>query len=172
MLTKQKRNGQNFGRKKIFTNLILEVKSQFIVWADDRIGAKEIYFDSFEISDPPSEPDIDGEDHGEVGKNYDYEFTSTDPNGDALYFYVDWGDGSPVVEWDGPHKPGDIASISHTFETQGIFVITAKAKDIYDEESGFSQLQVNMPRDKIIEDTLFFRLIQRLIEILQNLLIN
>jgi PKD repeat protein len=126
----------------------------------------EPYIITIVENDPPSDPIIDGETSGKTGVEYTYTFQSTDPNGDALYYYVDWGDGTPIVEWDGPHQSGDLASISHTFETQGIFIITAKAKDIYDEESGFSQLQVNMPRNKAIVKTNIFKFLHRFTEIL------
>lgn len=147
--------------------------------AKDSIGSESQWSEPFIITivenDPPSTPIIDGETSGKTGEEYTYTSQSTDPNGDALYYYVDWGDGSPVVEWDGPHKSGDDATLTHTFEVQGTYTITAKAKDIYEAESGFGSLEVNMPRDKIIVNSMFFKLLQRFTEILQiiqNLLIN
>jgi hypothetical protein len=125
-------------------------------------------------NDPPGIPIIDGDTSGNAGVEYTYTFNSTDPNGDAVFYYIDWGDFTPIVEWDGPHQSGKVVSITHTFEEEGTFTITAKAKDIYEEESGFGTLEVTMPRDKTI-NTIFFRFLQRLsniLEIIQNLLIN
>ena len=70
--------------------------------------------------------------NGKAGVTYNYSFSAIDPDVDAVYFWIEWGDGCPAVEWLGPHASGDIIVISHTFEEKGDYSISAKVKDEYD----------------------------------------
>ncbi len=82
----------------------------------------------------PEAPDISGEIEGEAGVEYEYTFCSIDPNGDDVYYYVDWGDGE-FTDWIGPFASGEEVVISHTWDEQDTYTIKAKAKDIFDAES-------------------------------------
>ena len=42
---------------------------------------------------PPSTPEINGPNTGKPGKEIEYNFNVTDPDGDDTYLWVDWGDG-------------------------------------------------------------------------------
>ena len=102
------------------------------------------------LNDPPSSPTIDGQINGENGKAYPYTFTSIDPDGDDVSYFIRWGDGEET-DWttfqaSGP--PGYIES--HSWDTQGTYIIQAKAKDIYGAESDWGTLTVTMPRNKVI----------------------
>jgi len=98
-------------------------------------------------NEPPTPPTIYGPANGKVGTSYTYTFTSTDPNGDQVSYYVDWGDGTPA-SWSAFQASGTPYSASHTWSTQGTYNITAKAKDIYGAESDWSTLEVTMPKNK------------------------
>ncbi len=94
--------------------------------------------------DAPEAPKIDGPTNGKVGKNYKYNFISTDPNGDNIYFYVEWGDGTNTG-WVGPYNSGKQVIFNHTWGSSGEYTIRAKAKDIHGKRSLWSDpLLVNI----------------------------
>ena len=53
-----------------------------------------------------------------------------------------------VEYWIGPYSSGEEIIIPHTWEKQGSFVIEAKAKDVYGDESDWGYLEINIPRVK------------------------
>ena len=116
---------------------------------------------------PPSNkpPDIplipSGPTTGQTGISYIYYTSSTDPENDNLFYWIDWGDGSPAVEWTGEYSSGEVVTVSHTFENQGSYNIKAKAKDVNDAESDWGSIDVIMPRDKITQSSLFQSLLER-----------
>lgn len=105
---------------------------------------------------PPGAPDIDGPTSGKPGTAYPYKFISMDPDGDDVSYYIRWGDGN-IIDWtdflaSGP--PG--YTESHSWDKEGTYIIQAKAKDIYGAESGWSELSVNMPRNKVINTQFYW----------------
>ena len=77
-------------------------------------------------------------------RSTDYNFTTTDPDGDEVYYFIDWGD-QTNGSWIGPYPSGDKITKSHTWSTKGTYIIKAKAKDIYGNESDWATLSVTMP---------------------------
>jgi hypothetical protein len=63
--------------------------------------------------------------------------STTDPNGDKVYYYWDWGDGN-TSGWLGPYNSGAICQANHTWFKNGNYNIKVKAKDIYGNESSWS----------------------------------
>ena len=112
------------------------------------------------INDPPETPTIEGLASGTVGEEYEYTFKTTDPDGNQVYYYIEWGDGD-IVEWDGPHDSGVEVTLSHTWDETGTYVIKAKAKDIWDYESQWETLTVTMPRGRLLPNTFFMRFLER-----------
>jgi len=98
-------------------------------------------------SNPPTNPIITGPYNGTVGVEYTFDFFSTDIDGDDLYYYVEWGDGSEG-EWSDALPSGTTWEAYHIWYTMGAFVIKAKAMDINGAESGWSTYTVTMPRVK------------------------
>ncbi len=96
---------------------------------------------------PPSPPDIDGPTIGYPGRSLDYKFVSNDYEGDDIFYFVDWDDGDEY--WFGPHPSGEVQTVSHKWSNSGNYTIKAKARDIYGEESDWSEFTVTMPRDKV-----------------------
>jgi len=118
--------------------------------------ARDELYQEGEWSDPitvivgnlaPEAPVITGEISGTSGTEYEYTFVATDSNDDDLYYYIKWGDGT-IVEWDGPHASGNELKLSHKWDSQGNFMIEAKAKDPDGAESGWGRLTINMPRSR------------------------
>ena len=93
---------------------------------------------------PPSTPTITGPAQGKINVETDYNFTATDPDGDNIMYFIEWGDGTNSG-WIGPYPSGDIVTKSHTWSTKGTYTIKAKAKDATGAESGWGQLSVTMP---------------------------
>lgn len=93
---------------------------------------------------PPSIPIIGGQDQGKVGEPSEYEFIATDPNGNQMFYFVEWGDGT-VQEWVGPHTSDDPISLTHTWDERGSYTLRAKAKDEFDEESDWANMEIAMP---------------------------
>jgi len=93
---------------------------------------------------PPATPTITGPAKGKVGTATEYNFTATDPDGDKVYYFIDWGD-TTNSSWIGPYSSGEKITQSHTWSEKGTFTIKAKAKDIYGNESDWGTLSVTMP---------------------------
>jgi len=109
----------------------------------------------------PLPPDISGPTKGTADISYDYTFVSEDPDGDKIYYKINWGDGN-VVEWIGPFDSEDPQTVSHKWEQQGDYIISAKAKDIYDLESSWSSFHITMPRNKVASNNFILRLLEQL----------
>jgi hypothetical protein len=100
---------------------------------------------AFPANDAPATPHIEGKINGEAGVDYTYSFCADDPDGDDIYYWIDWGDSCPAVEWLGPYPSGVCMTLSHNWTEQGDFTITAKVKDSYDAESDWGTLDITMP---------------------------
>ena len=98
-------------------------------------------------NDPPATPTINGPPSGKAGQSYQYTFSTTDPDGNDVYYYIEWGDGQ-IEEWDGPHGSGEAVTLSHSWTNQDTYTIRVKAKDEYDAESSWETLDVTMPRNR------------------------
>jgi C1A family cysteine protease len=102
---------------------------------------------------PPSVPSITGTTSGKAGTAYNYDFLSTDANGDKVSYLINWGDGTQT-DWTVLQNSGVKYTQSHTFSSQGTYTISAKTRDIYGLESDWGTLQVQMP---LSYNTLFLR---------------
>jgi hypothetical protein len=94
----------------------------------------------------PEIPTIDGPAKGRAGISYLYTFTTTDADGDLVYYMIDWGDNT-TSGWLGPYNSGAIASVNHIWDKTGTYTIQAKAKDIHDVESDWATMSIKMPFD-------------------------
>jgi len=128
-------------------NVLLSDDIAFIgAWLDDDNGVDSgsVYVFTKSENQPPAIPTITGPAKGKVKVATAYNFTTTDPNGDEVYFFIDWGD-TTNSSWIGPYPSGDIITESHTWSKKGDYTIRAKAKDIFGNESGWGILKVTMP---------------------------
>jgi hypothetical protein len=116
----------------------------------------------------PLAPDISGKIEGKPNVEYDYSFVATDPNGDDVYYYIEWDDGTNS-NWIGPYPSGQEITASHIWTKQGDYIISAKAKDGDENIGPTSTLQVSMPRGRFLLRHLFFDYIQILINRFSNL---
>lgn len=88
-------------------------------------------------NNPPDSPSITGPTSGITGVPYDYLFTSNDPDGDEVSYFVDWGDNT-TSGWIGPGQSGVVLKLNHIWSVKGTFIIKAKTKDIHGAQSSWS----------------------------------
>jgi hypothetical protein len=102
-----------------------------------------------EENQPPLKPVINGPSSGKLGVEYEYEFSTIDPDGDEVYYWILWFEGCPGVSWDGPYNSGEILTKSYIYYEEGDYTISVKAKDSIGDESEWSTFEVSMPKQKI-----------------------
>jgi len=91
-----------------------------------------------EYNDPPNKPSKpQGQTSGNANTDYTYTTSTTDPEGDQIYYKFDWDDGT-YSDWIGPYDSGQTGSATHNWECGGSYSIKAKAKDVNDLESPWS----------------------------------
>ena len=125
----------------------IDVHSAGIVWVDDRNGDLNIYYTS--LISPPTKPTISGPSNGKPNKEYDFTFSSTDPGGADISYYIEWGDGTNSG-WLGPYASGTSITESHTWTSKQVFSIRAKAKNTDGTESDWSIKKFSTPKNKIL----------------------
>jgi len=145
-------------------------KAQFIKIIDDNDGDPYeanpgVDIDSIQhiipfINSPPLTPEIDGPKTGKKDIEYDYIFTTNDPDLHDVYYFIFWGDGY-AEQWIGPYKSGEIINISHSWSIQGSYTIKAKAKDFYDAESDWSYFDIEIPRTRLTTNVWYEWFLQR-----------
>jgi len=114
-------------------------------------------------NNPPEPPIIEGATSVMPFKTYTYTINTTDADGDDVSYYIDWGDGKS--EWSGTYASDESFSIEHKWTAGKSHTIKVKARDTFDDESDWSYLQVNLPRNKVLE---FNLLLQRFLERFSN----
>ena len=107
---------------------------------------------------PPNTPERPtGPANGKPGTSYLYTTSTTDIDGDQVYYKWNWGDGN-FSDWLGPFDSGATASATYSWTNQGTYSIIVKAKDTYGDESGWSDpLAVKMP---INQNLILFKLLK------------
>jgi hypothetical protein len=103
-------------------------------------------FTTLAMNLPPLKPLTPaGKANGKINVNYTYTTGTTDPNGDQVSYWFDWGDGNNSG-WVGPYASGATGSAQHLWTVKGSYSIKVKARDIFGAESNWSDpLPVAMP---------------------------
>ena len=70
---------------------------------------------------------------------YLFKINSTDPEGDKISYYIDWGDGNHTGWTSHLFKSGENAGFDHSWTQPGNYTVRAKAKDAKGAESNWSQ---------------------------------
>ena len=95
-------------------------------------------------SQPPNKPIITGPKTGIEGVELEFTFVTTDPEGEEVYYYIEWGDDNNSG-WIGPYNSGEEVKVTHIWDVEGYYSIKALAKDGYDVKSNWSipfQIQI------------------------------
>jgi len=113
------------------------------------------------ISYPNKPTKPNGPTSGRIDIEYTYTTSSTDPDGDNIYYLFDWDDGK-YSGWIGPYTSGETAETSHIWTEKRDYNIKVKAKDVYGLESEWSDpLAISMPKNKPYFDTPFYHFLQK-----------
>ena len=106
----------------------------------------------------PSKPN--GPVSGAPGTMYNYSSSTTDDEGDQIYYLFDWGDGTDSG-WKGPFPSGAVCEASKLWNSRGTYQVKVKAKDTEGHESRWSDpLSVTMPKSKSIFNSLFQKFLE------------
>ena len=116
-------------------------------------------FEGF-TTDAPNAPNINGPSIGKTGVEYEYTFVTTDPNGDDVFYYINWGDGT-YEDWIGPYPSGTIVTVNHTWSKRDYYWIIAQAKDVNGSVGPIGTFAVTMPRNKVLSNSLFLQFLER-----------
>jgi hypothetical protein len=103
------------------------------------------------VNSPPEIPEKpSGPEKVKPNQEYTYSTSTTDADGDQVYYMWRWGDGT-YSEWLGPFNSGETAEASHIWEDTAVYQIRVKAKDSMDQETDWSEpLQVRVQKSKSI----------------------
>jgi hypothetical protein len=111
-------------------------------------------------NNPPDIPTIEGPTTGRAGETLSYIISTIDPDDDQVYYWISWFDDCPGIYWDGPYNSEEAVTKSYTYDEEGTYTIRVKAKDIFDAESDWATLQVTIPRSRVSNINILFRLFQ------------
>jgi hypothetical protein len=98
---------------------------------------------------PPETPVLSGPITGFTGQTYTFNATSTDPDGNDLYYWFDWGEGNNT-DWIGPIPSGVSCQQHHTWPQKNTYLIKVKTKDIHNEESDWATQEIIIPKNNHI----------------------
>jgi hypothetical protein len=109
-------------------------------------------------NNPPSSPILDGPKRCKVNKEYVFTASSSEPDGDDIFYLFDWGDGNNSG-WFRSNK----AVLSYSWKSSSIYNIKVKTCDQYGRESEWTNLEITIPKNKSLYElsTLFFKLFKR-----------
>jgi hypothetical protein len=91
------------------------------------------------MSEPPETPDApSGPSEWTIDIEATFTSSTTDPEGDSIYYMFDWGDGT-FSEWVGPFASGDTGSADHNWTELGEYEVKVIAKDTFNSKSEWSE---------------------------------
>ncbi|KYK25633.1 hypothetical protein AYK25_04995 [Thermoplasmatales archaeon SM1-50] len=135
------------------------------------------YITTLSIGEPNIPPLIpqkpEGPASGKPGVSYLYRTSTTDADGDAVYYLWDWGD-STFSEWIGPFNSGETATLLHSWPEEGTYAVRVKAKDTYGAETDWSEpLDITLPTSSHLFVFLqhHFPYLTRILEIIRQMII-
>ena len=97
------------------------------------------YIHTFVLNQPPEIPNKpEGPEAGIIYKVLSFDINTVDPEGDQVLYQWSWGDGQ-TSEWLGPYNSGETVSATHKWSKEAIYYVKVKAKDIYNQETDWSE---------------------------------
>ena len=94
-------------------------------------------------NDPPDEPMILGPRLGKADATYNYQIKATDPDGNQVYYEIDWGDltGKEIL---GPFDSGSELKVNHSWKNAGRYTIQVYSRDSHHIQSNSTTLVVRI----------------------------
>ncbi len=117
------------------------------------------------VNNPPYEPTITGPSLGIAGVSYTYHFKATDPDGNQIFYSIEWGD-TTSLQTLGPYTSGDEAQGNHSWKRPGRYLMTVKSRDTHNAESNFTPFTVRIPLNIYLLDPVFIRFFEQYHQIL------
>jgi PKD repeat protein len=87
----------------------------------------------------PDMPGLSGPILGDAGESYTYTAVTNDSNRDQILYFFDWGDGNNTGWIGNLYGTAAQARASHEWKTNGGYYVNVKAKDVFNNESNWSQ---------------------------------
>ena len=122
-------------------------------------GAAYIFMKDI-TNQPPFAPTINGPTKGKIGDHFTYTVIAEDPDGNNVFYEIDWGDGS-TEDWFGPYESNELVKKTHGWQISGNFTIKARAKDTSDDIGEWGTLEVYIPRTRTVFNKPFNSLFSR-----------
>jgi len=130
-------------------------------WVELIIGeADDFEFETYgwdPNNQPPNAPTIIGSSVAMLGAPFPVVYTSNDPDGDNVQYWIDWGDGT-VDKWSDYYKSNEEVSSFHTYYKLGIYRISVIAKDSNYAESNWAEFDVTVVKNRIATNIRFLDL--------------
>ena len=147
-----------------FTGIVNNMLGGINAWKDEGYPIRN--------NTPPAAPDLNGPTNVKVNTPTNYMFSTTDLESDVVYYWIKWCEDN-ITEWDGPYASGEEVVFIHSWCHKGTFTIKAKAMDFYGYEGNWTELEIIVPRNKIVNRPLiqFLQSHPNLFPILQKLLL-
>jgi hypothetical protein len=101
---------------------------------------------------PPEKPILAGPSSGIEGEELTFSATTTDFDGDGLYYKFNWGDGN-LSNWIGPYESGVTMQTSYVWPEIGEYDVIVSAKDTNNSQGDWSDplavtINDNLPPEK------------------------
>ena len=87
----------------------------------------DVFTDLEAYNYPPNEPSIDGPSSGYVNESYSFTIVATDNDGDAIKYFISWGDGTTTETDFLPN--GTSIELNHSWSQPGNYTISVKVYD-------------------------------------------
>lgn len=145
----------DFGESEYWTNTVPVGQSGFWTYAymtpgqpwclrvtavdsEGNRGSPSACHNVYVTNSPPAKPGIPtGPSSGTAGQSLSYTVSTTDPSGEPIKYYIDWGDG--WLEQNIPYQdPGTVTTRPHTWSSSGTYCIKMRALDLYGDYGPWS----------------------------------
>jgi len=94
----------------------------------------------------PNQPMITGKTKGRTMIIYDYKIVTTDPEGDDVYYFIDWDSIGSYTYLIGPYASGEEVTASHYWRYRGDYSVKVMAIDVHGGESDWTYLEITIPK--------------------------
>jgi hypothetical protein len=99
--------------------------------AIEKSALNDIYTTNDEAINKPPEIrafTFNGPSEGEKDTLYEFTVCGEDPDGDDVYYKIDWGDGE-VTDWLGPYSSGEEVQLTKSWSAEKVYEVIPKVKD-------------------------------------------
>jgi hypothetical protein len=118
-------------------------------------GGNGFLYVNFSINNPPLKPTIEGKTKTKSDIELLYEIQSFDKDGDKISYYIDWGD-TTYNNWSNFISSGTKYNITKIWTQNGFYSIMVKARDVYNYESEWGIVEVEVPKRVILSNSFFY----------------